>query len=91
MRVPLILFFCLHDGMFTLGHGVFIFILFDAWLAPAFGAFGLGTDTGLWWLVPAVAALVISHEPSPTSASTSARESTCAARRRSSGWSPTAA
>lgn len=57
-------FFCMHYGMFTVGHGVFVFTLFgdeashggglvdlDAWLAQV-GALGL------WW--PA-AALLASH------------------------------
>jgi hypothetical protein len=48
-RVPLIVFFMVHFGMFTLGHGVFVFILFGKDL-PAFSI-----------LLPAFLSLIISH------------------------------
>jgi len=60
-RVPLIGFFCLHYGMFTCVHGIFVFILFSGWAVPTPGGPGLQGVSDAWWLVPAVTALVISH------------------------------
>jgi len=48
-RIPLIVFFMVHFGMFTLGHGVFVFILFGKDL-PAFSI-----------LLPAFLSLILSH------------------------------
>ena len=48
-QIPLIIFFMVHFGMFTLGHGVFVFIFFGKNL-PAFAI-----------LLPAFLSLILSH------------------------------
>jgi hypothetical protein len=62
-RVVLVPFFCVHYGMFTLVHGIFVFALFGG--DVGFGPFG-GLEGGLAamdrrWLALAFAALLGSH------------------------------
>lgn len=62
-RLVLVPFFCLHYGVFTMVHGIFVFALFGG--VVGFGPLG-GLETGLStldsrWLALAVTGLAVSH------------------------------
>src|SRR4030042_3295124 len=62
-KVSAISFFIVHYGIFTLVHGLFIFVIFGGFFeetepSSVFDVFGNFADLQLWW---AILALVISH------------------------------
>ncbi len=62
-KVSAISFFIVHYGIFTLVHGIFIFVIFGGFFeetepSSVFDIFGKFADLQLWW---AILALIISH------------------------------
>ena len=61
-RAAMIAFFCFHYGIFTLVHGVFVFVLFGfmGTRGSGLGSGGLAA-LGQWWFWLAFACLIVSH------------------------------